>query len=123
MEKDPGDPIFAEFAEKLVASGQQKEAVEICLKGLSKNPECHRGRLALAYAFFKSGYIPFALREIEYLSYFLPENQALKKLLNKFDPIAINSTTAGELVSGEELADMEFDLDALQEIDDDKKVL
>ena len=86
LSDDPGNPIFAEFAESLRQQGTRLAALSVCLAGLSANPTCHRGRLVLARVFFDLGYHAFAVRELEELSIALPKVESITKLLNKFDP-------------------------------------
>ena len=93
--QDPGNPVFAEFAEYLRRKRQITEALSVCLGGLSANPSCHSGRLVLARIYYSLSYIPFASRELETLLTNFPEDQSLRRLV-----LALNPTYA-EIKSGQ----------------------
>jgi len=113
LQGNPGDPAFASLGSILLQQNQLLEALQVCLGGLSENAECHLGRLILAHTFFRLGYLPFAAREIEQLCRKLPENGPLKKLYQKLNPgkdIQVSHESPAEEI---EVADAEFEIDAL----------
>jgi hypothetical protein len=97
---------------------------------LTKNPNCHRGRLVLARLYYDAGYIPFAVTELEKLCRYLPESQALRRLLLKLSPEAkieelkpaegaANTPTTSATVAE---TDFSFeDLDLIEEAEKEKK--
>ena len=111
LEINPGDPIFAEYAHGLLEEQRYTESIQVALTGLSINPNLHRGRLILAHAFFRAGFIPFAIREVKELAKLLPENEQIKRLVVK---LGADSATTEASQSGEvRVAEAEFDLDDL----------
>jgi hypothetical protein len=84
--EDPGNPVFAEFAEYLRRKRLMTEAMGICLSGLSANPSCHPGRLVLARIYYSLSYMPFASRELEALLTVFPEDQSLRRLVLALNP-------------------------------------
>ena len=81
LNKSSGDDIFADYAEYLRKEDRHDEAIIICMRGLSANPLCHRGRLALAHLYHDKGFLPFALREVKDLLEMLPSNISIRRLL------------------------------------------
>lgn len=122
LAENPGNPLFAEYAERLRVAGDHSEAMNVCLAGLSANPACHRGRLVLARAFYDRSYLPFAVRELEYLVRELPDNESLRKLLNKLSPqgTAAPSQT-GPAVAAQTVAEAEFDFSDIELIGQKKE--
>jgi hypothetical protein len=59
LKADPGNPLFASFAESLRQEGRHQEAMAVCFTGLSANPSCHGGRLVLARCFYERGELLF----------------------------------------------------------------
>jgi len=115
--EDPGNPYFAEVSENLRKEGRYAEAYRVCFAGLSANPNCHVGRLALARLFYDQGFFPFAVRELEVLRSKLPENKTLLKLLMKLSPERVETPVASQ-VPETTLAEVEFDfreIDLLEE--------
>jgi predicted Zn-dependent protease len=123
IEEDPGNPVFAELAEALRKQEQLAEALDVCLLGLSANPECHKGRLVLSQLFYQKGYYPFAIRELEQLHRALPENRSVRKLLEKLSPGSVGeSGSAAAARDGSEqdtIAEADFDFDMLDLVDSD----
>jgi predicted Zn-dependent protease len=118
LEAEPGNPAFADYAAMLVAQERLLDAIVVCLRGLSRNPELHRGRLLLAHALFRSGFTPFAAREVQLLCERMPTNQALRDLYSKLAPHApLTAGVSEEEVAREEVGDVEFDVDLLEELD------
>lgn len=112
VESDPGDPAFADYATLLIEQERVSDAIWVCLKGLSRNPEFHRGRLLLAQAFFRAGFLPFAAREVQLLCSQLPENELLLNLYQRLAPNGegpVNHVQDGDEES--EVAEVEFDVD------------
>lgn len=129
LEEDSGDPVFAEYAEHLRREGRPLEALNVCLKGLSGNPSCHKGRLALARVFYEQEYFPFARRELEQLAQELPENQSLKRLLEKFSIEAaaaeskkgFKGSQGGMSEDDSVVAEADFDFECLDLLDEDEE--
>ena len=117
LSSDPGAPAFVEFAELLRGMRRHSEAIDVCLAGLSANPDAHRGRLMLARVYYECGFIPFAVRELQTLVAQFPANRALAKLCERLSPV--DGTTGSGVES--EVAEAEFDIDAISLIADDRK--
>ena len=118
LAEDKGNPEFADYAAMLMKGGRDREALDVCLAGLSANPSCHSGRLVLARVFFRLKFVPFAIREISYLCNELPESNSMKRLLEKISGVAVSAsqvvTPKGQV---ETIAEAEFDMDAIEDID------
>ncbi len=112
---------FTDRAEGLRLSGKLEEALSVVLKGLSDNPDAHRGRLVLARIFYEKGYLPFAVREVEHLVRQVPSNAALKKLLGTLAPDRGGEIQGSTGSVEDTVAESEFDLDALALLEDDPK--
>lgn len=118
VQQNPADPVFADLIALLIARDAFGEAILVGLKGVSANPDCHKGRLLLAHALFRAGCVPFAAREIEELVREFPDKIHLRNLLSRLRP----DSASGELQAGEgngaekEVADIEFDPDALDDL-------
>ena len=122
LASDPGNKAFVELVDILRSEGRYLEAIEVCLAGLSSSPDTHKGRLLLARLFYDRGFTPFALREISYVASAIPENDALKKLVQKLSPGYMEAATVATAPEST-VAEAEFDftdLDLIEE-DDDKK--
>jgi len=120
LQSDPGNPVFADYGGLLITTERLDEAILVCMQGLSVNPECHKGRLTLAHALFRRGFIPFAAREIELMVEVFPGNGALRTLSERLSPgTNSNRGVTSESTEGEtEVADIEFDTDILSDLDD-----
>jgi predicted Zn-dependent protease len=117
LEREPGNPVFAELAAYLISQELLGEAILTCMRGLSVNPDCHKGRLILAHALFRSGFTPFAAKELQLLCKAFPDHKYLKNLLSRLDPTAAVDGPSGTTDSrGREVADIEFDVDALSDL-------
>lgn len=116
VRNSPGDPCFADLMAFLITQEALGEAILVGLRGLSLNPNIHRGRLFLAHAMFRSGCIPFAAREVKELCREFPDREHLKALLEKLQPSEPARSPESELNKEEELADVEFDPDLLDEM-------
>jgi len=120
LKDDPGNPVFAEFAEYLRRKRQMMDAMSICLSGLSANPSCHSGRLVLARIYYSLSFIPFASRELEILLSFFPEDQSLRRLVLALNPTfsdvrgSVSAGNSAETLIAETAFDM-GDLDLLDE--------
>jgi hypothetical protein len=108
---------FSDVAVALCQEGKTLEAIDVCLAGLCNTPSVIRGRLVLARAFFERGYVPFAVRELEQLRREVPENDSVRRLLEKLSPKRSENVPAG----GDEstVAEAEFDIDLM--VDDGKE--
>jgi len=119
--QDPGNGVFADYAELLRSEGQIDLAMDSCLRGLSINPGIHKGRLTLARLYYEKGFLPFAIRELELLRAALPDNRSISKLLEKFQP----GSTQSNLVphqsaeSSSTIAESEFEVGDLDLLDED----
>ena len=80
---DPGRAEFADYAKMLIEAGRSKEALIVCLSGLSISEEGSVGRLMLARVYYELGYYPFAIKELAEISHKFPENKQLRDLLDK----------------------------------------
>ena len=116
LKNDPGNPVFADYAEELRLGGRFSEAIEVCLKGLSANPSCHRGRLILARVFFERGFVPFAAREVNILRETLPELKSVQRLYEKFYP-DVAEDEGGEAT----IAESDFEISELEMVGEEKK--
>lgn len=118
LEEDPGDPVFAELGEAYRIAGDLQEALWICLRGLSSNPDVHQGRLLLARIFYQLEYFPFAVRELRELAVALPENEHIRKLLEGLSPgSSAGVGHGGEIDGAEVVAESDFDIDVLEDIE------
>lgn len=81
--ENPGDPIFAEYAECLRQVKRYSVAISVCLKGLTLNPTCDRGRLVLSRIYYDCGYRQFAINELSFLYQKYPENLYIERLLSQ----------------------------------------
>ena len=124
LNEDPGNPAFVECAERYRALGDYANAFERCFAGLSANPSNHQGRLLLARLFYEKGYIAFAVRELELLAKHLPDNNTVKRLLEKLAPGSsqqLGETTKEKSGKADDtVAEAEFDFDTLEKIEDDQ---
>ena len=91
LSEDPGNPIFAEYAESLRVKNELDKAMHVCLRGLSVNPDFHKGRLLLARIMFLKEYTPFVIRELEHLIKVFPDNKSIKKILTKLSPYSFDN--------------------------------
>jgi hypothetical protein len=133
--EDPGNPVFAEYAEHLRLAGQKMAGMEVCLNGLSLNPDCHKGRLVLARIFYDGNYLPFAVRELQALCVALPENKSVRRLLEKLapdtkfpsaatskvEPEGSGSSGAEAKPASETIAETDFSFDDFEMIEEDEK--
>jgi predicted Zn-dependent protease len=103
LSKEPGNPIFAEFAEYLRRKKDYAEALNVCFSGLSSNPSCHVGRLVLARIFYNLDYAPFAARELETLLRVTSEDESLRRLVLALNPMFVESE-AGSTAKGNDTA-------------------
>ena len=129
LNQDPGNAVFAEFADILRSRYDYNRALRVCFSGLSSNPTCTHGRLVLARLFYEQSYTNFAVRELKELKVQLPDSKALETILNKLAPdiavekVAFEYSEEKVTQSSEEaeqaLAEGEFDLDDIELIDSD----
>lgn len=118
---DPGNPLFAEYAENLLSQGKLKEAQDICLAGLSANPSFSRGRLVLARVFFERSFVPFAVRELEVLREEIPENKFVQRLVERLAPDVANKDQRKRGAdNGEDtVAETDFDIGEIELLEKD----
>jgi hypothetical protein len=83
---EPGNPLFAEYAEYLRRKKRFSESLNICLKGVNANPNFLLGRLALARIFYQNSLLQLAIRELEYIQNKLPSEPTVLTLLKKLSP-------------------------------------
>lgn len=125
--QDPGHPDFADYAEELRRRGRFFEAMEVCLNGLSLNPQCHLGRLSLARIMVEKGWLPFASDQVTKLCSAFPESHSLKKLLASLSPdpaLESSLTVQNHSVSkqnDETVAEVEFDFDEIDLLEEKSK--
>lgn len=116
--KDPGNPVFAEYAEELRAGGERTKALEVCLAGLTANPSCPRGRLVLARVYYELGFFPFAQRELDQLSKEMPDSKLVAKLIERLREDSGGSPSAEVTGAKQEVvADVEVDIGDLDQIE------
>ena len=95
LRADPGNPIFADYADSLREAGELMEALRVCLAGLEANTSFHVGRLALARVFFELGHTSFAIRELEVLRRAVPSNVSLMRLVERLSPEGAHAAIGG----------------------------
>ena len=122
LEADPGDPVFADYAEFLRSQGEIDRAMHVCLTGVTSNPAVLEGRLVLARIYYEEGHFPFAVRELEYLKKEIPDNKAVNSLLERLSPESLNKPQA-TVISSEStettVAEGEFGFDELDLLEDE----
>lgn len=122
LSSDPGNSIFADYAELLRNQNRQEAAILVCIKGLSLNPACHRGRLVFARCLYELNCRPFSIEQIKYLSHALPDNQSLSRLLAK---LSHGQQTAGSQASTaaveDTIAEADFDFSEIDLLEEDKE--
>lgn len=123
LEKDPGNVLFYDLAVGLSLEGNLIDAIEVCLRGLSVNPGFHKGRLLLARLYYECGYIPFAVKELESLFGACPNSKSVRRLLERLSPgsAALSSGVATSVAGNSTVAEGDFNLDDLAELDEEKK--
>lgn len=120
LEKDPGNSIFADFSESLYRDGRPETAIFVCLKGLSSNPSCHKGRLLLAKIFYDLEFKPFAIEQLKILAEKLPESRSITKLLDKIAPGELTAQASSSQES-KTYAEAEFNFDDIELISEENK--
>ena len=129
---DPGDPVFVLVSKALVEQGEVFQAYDILLAGLSHSPDCHEGRLLLAKLYFERDFLPFCVKELNFIAERLPKNKSIRRLLEKFgsdsgivpesdkksEDLKADKSSVTISDSDETVAEMEFgfdDIDLLEE--------
>jgi len=79
--KDPSSLVFAALAEAYRKRRLLGHAIEVCKTGLRYHPDFASGRVALARAYYDSGEIEKAQRELERVVCSVPDNLVAQKLL------------------------------------------
>lgn len=108
---DPGDPAFADLADAYRRRGDYQGAFDLCLNGLTANPDCIRGRVVLARLFYERLHFSFAARELREVYQALPGNPYARKLLEALS--AEDRFSPGHEDEGRVLAEVEFSLHSL----------
>lgn len=121
LEKDPGNPVFVEAAAYARASGDNKNAREILLRGLSNSPGNNEGRLLLAKYLYLDGFLPFAIQEIEILKNNLPGNEAINRLYESLSPDTSKSSAKSPHTGSATVAEVQFSFEDLDLLNDDDK--
>ena len=117
---NPGDPCFADYALYLRSQGRGDEAQQVCISGLSENPQHHRGRLVLARLFYDRGQLPFSIREVEQVYRELPNQQTIRKLLSRLSPTSLGSETRPKETIEQTVSEAEFGFDQIDLLDEKK---
>lgn len=118
LETDPGDEIFVQYAESLKKEGKRVEALNVILRGLTASPTNNRGRLLLARMFYEDGYTPFAVRELIEIHKSIPQNKAIKQLLEKLSPGIVNSL---DIKEGQVVGESEFDFAEIEVLGEEEE--
>lgn len=119
LSQDPGNSIFADYADILHRDGRSESGIMISLRGISANPSCYKGRLILSKIFFDLGFTPFCIEQLLILRRALPENKSLVKLLERLAPdIEMSKETDRP---EETYAEAEFDFEDIELIDQENK--
>ena len=121
LAEDPGDPTFAEYGDFLRRRGETLKAIDVCLAGLSVNPDCHRGRIVLARAYYDRLYLPFAVRELEILRQALPDNRPIEKIIAKLAPDSGPASGGSAALQPSTLAEAEMGFDEIELIEEEEK--
>lgn len=124
LEKDPGNVLFYDLAVGLSIEGNLLDAIEVCLRGLSVNPSFHKGRLLLARLYYDCGFIPFAVRELEFLLGACPNSRSIRRLVERLSPgsqsLKDRPADFGQAPDGT-MAEGDFDMADLDALDEEKK--
>lgn len=126
LKNQPGAPLFAEVAFRLVSSKETRtQAREICLRGLAREPDNLKGRLALAKSFYLDSLPEFCVRELVELKS-RKSFPSLQRLIDAFGSLGRKydslSTEVDYAEEEEVLGDVDFEAelaDVLDEIEDD----
>jgi tetratricopeptide (TPR) repeat protein len=97
LEREPGSPLFAQYAEELRRAGELGEAIRICREGLTKHPAYATARITLARALATSGDAASARAEFEAVLRTAPDNVIAKRGL---DELASDGARAWDDKSG-----------------------
>lgn len=121
LEKDPGNTVFVEYAESLRLQGQHESAVIVCLRGLSVNPDNHRGRLVLAHTLYQMRCVPFVIEQLRHLASALPEDPVIPRLLAKLTQTPTSGDDSNENTTSEAAtqAEAEFDFDEIDMLNEE----
>lgn len=86
LQDNPGSLVFIDYGEALRKEGRHSDALLMCLRGLTANPNADKGRLLLARTYYEIGCTTFAVRELQELLRHCPENEILQRLARKLAP-------------------------------------
>ena len=118
LERDPGNSVFADYAQALHAGERSADAVITCLRGLTHNPSFHKGRLLLAKLFYDLGFLSFCLEQLRVIAEAIPDNKSLRKLLNKLAPSDDSVKNSSSQNISHTYAEVEFNLGDVDLIED-----
>ncbi len=79
--RDPLSRAFLQLAEEYRRLGRFKEAIEVCLEGLSRHPTYHTARISLGRTYMEAGDLENARRAFSDVQELQPENHLGGKLL------------------------------------------
>ena len=79
LEREPGSPLFAQYAEELRRAGELGEAIRVCREGLQKHANYATARITLARALASSGDAAGARSEFEAVLKVAPDNVIAKR--------------------------------------------
>jgi len=119
LKNDPGNPVFADYADELRKKGDLSAALEVCLSGLSINEDYPRGKLVLARIFYLKGYLPFAIRELKEIAQIRPDSQRIKRLLDLLAPHEAQAVSTSEVTNSPDSTNKELAAETLAEADFD----
>ena len=129
-ESNPSTKAFLNLAEFLLDRARHDEALVACMSGLNLEPTSVITRLMFAEVLFAKGLVGLATSEVDRIvNQFGVRNEIIVKLLTELGGTVFSmepthyvqdfaATQAN--TQEEELADVEFDLDALEELKDQK---
>jgi tetratricopeptide (TPR) repeat protein len=83
LEREPGSPLFAQYAEELRRAGELGEAIRVCREGLGKHPGYATARITLARALATSGEAAAARGEFEAVLAVAPDNVIARRGLEE----------------------------------------
>lgn len=91
------DILFVKTAKELLESGDSFAAIEVCQKGIKKYPNYPLARVMLVEAYFLSGHLEEAAKELQNSYYLFPFYRPLKKFRNVIEQTELISSIGNEL--------------------------